>query len=159
MATSRLDDRSLMPLFNLACREGQIFDILEFKRKKNLVIFFVSFPDAAFLLKAEEAYARLKEQNAEMSVVCSLPLTEIESFYRKNRLSYCILSDEKREVFAKFLSFEKGEDIAALFITDRFGEIFFQYAAKVVSDMPSFDDIVKSLVFIESQCPECGGGL
>ncbi len=123
------------------------------------MIFFLSCGEQEFLIRIEDAYDRIKEQNGEAVVICPAPLEEIEGMYRKNRLSYWILSDEKQEIFSRFIESSKGEGVAALFVTDKFGEIFFQYIVETIKELPPFEDIVKSLEFIESQCPECEGGL
>ncbi len=158
MAKSRLDDRTLISTFHLLGREGMLFDSSEFKRKKNLVIFFLSDPQQDFLVKIEEAYGQMKEQNAEVAVVCPLSVAEIQNIHRRNRLTYWILCDETKEVFSRFIEAKKEEDVAALFITDKFADLFFQYVVNAISELPPLGDIVKSLVFIESQCPECGTG-
>lgn len=159
MAKSLLDDREVIPLFHLPARDGRLFDSSEFKRRKNLVIFFLSRPEKEFFVAVEEAYALMKEQNAEAIVISPVSGDTLEEIHQRNRLTYWILSDGKREVFSKFIQASPGEGVAALFITDKFGEVFFQYVAPAIKDLPPFDDIVKSLNFIESQCPECLGGL
>lgn len=159
MARSKFDDRTLIPLFHLPTRGGEMFDSQDLKRKRNVVLFFLTRPQPEFFTMIEGALARLREQNAEPVVVWTAPLSGVEAAYRRNRLTFAILSDEKREVFSRFLAAGEGEDVAALFITDRFGDIFFQYLAASSDGLPSFEEIVKSLMFIESQCPECSGGL
>jgi len=158
MPESRLNDRVIVPTFHLPSRDHNVFDSSDLKRKKNLVLFFLTQPDSDFFLKAEEAYRVIKQENAELAVVCPLSIDQIEVFYRKNRLSFSILADEDGGVFSKFISSEKGEPVAALFIMDKFAEVFFHYVEKDAGLLPPFEDIIRSLNFIESQCPECQGG-
>lgn len=159
MPESKFDDRTLIPAIHLLTRGAAVFDSSDFKRKKNLVLFFLTYPEPRFFLQAEESAARLRAQNAELFVILDVSLDAVEAIYRRNRLTFAILSDPKREVFSKFLSIKDGEAAAALFITDRFGDIFFQHVAFDPGGLPPFEDIAKSLEFIESQCPECSGGL
>ncbi len=157
MASPRLNDRTVLPLFHLFGKNEEVFDVSEFKRKKNLVLFFLTAGDGNFLIKAENFYPELKNQNAELAVVFTLPQADVCQMHKKNHLTFHVLSDQDRGVFNRFIKSDIGESIAALFITDKFGEIFFQYIENNIENLPIFEDIIKSLRFIESQCPECGG--
>jgi hypothetical protein len=44
----------------------------------------------------------------------------------------------------------------AIYITDRFGEVFAVYRAAEGQAIPSVREIVEWLSFINSHCPECG---
>jgi hypothetical protein len=52
--------------------------------------------------------------------------------------------------------FTAGHRAMAIYITDRFGEVFAVYREAVGQTMPSVQEIVKWLTFINIQCPECG---
>ncbi|MFA5038155.1 MAG: redoxin domain-containing protein [Candidatus Omnitrophota bacterium] len=156
MAEFLVEERALIPSFHLSGRQG-VFDSSVYKRKKNLVLFFLTEPDAMFLMGLDEASAAFRQENAEIAVITPLSMAAIQEFHKKNRLGFPLLCDEGGEVTAKFLALAAGEKAAALFITDRYGEIYFRYLAAQNSDLPPFEDITKSLNFIESQCPECGG--
>lgn len=157
MAKLLIEERNLIPIFHLPFKDG-IFDSSEYKRKKNLVIFFLTGPDAAFLGKLDEACASFRQENGQVCVICPLPMDNILEMHKQNRLGFPILSDEDMHVFSKFVHRKNDEKVAALYITDKFGEVFFRYLADDNSRLPEFSDIARSLAFIESQCPECGGG-
>ncbi|MFH0876686.1 MAG: redoxin domain-containing protein [Candidatus Omnitrophota bacterium] len=193
MAKSQINDRALVPLFHCLDRDGEPFDSSDFKRKRNLVIYFLTHPSLDvprpencvlqgadmlwplghpdfrakgipgfspgwlhFLLSLEQAQRLMREQNAEVLVVTRRSVGEIQNLHSQHRLTYRILSDEHKDVFKKFIQVADQEEVAALFVTDKFGEVFFQYFAADVVDLPPFSDVVQSLAFIESQCPECG---
>ncbi|MDD5020381.1 MAG: redoxin domain-containing protein [Candidatus Omnitrophica bacterium] len=157
MAVSLVPERKVIPLFHLEQKDGEMFDSSDYKRKKNLVLFFLTDADTDFLMRLSQAAASLRKENAEIIAISLLGRSRLADLHRKNHLDFVILSDEKKEVFRKFLSFAEGESFAALFVTDRYGDVFFQYVTARAGDMPPFNDIARSLVFIESQCPECGG--
>ena len=48
-----------------------------------------------------------------------------------------------------------GHPATAIYITDRFGEVFGVYRAAEGHTMPDLQEIVTWLAFINSQCPEC----
>ena len=151
MPKSLLNDRSLIPAFCLSGRQGTLFDSSDFKRKKNLILFFLSPLENEFLLKIEEAHILLKNHNAEIAVICPLSVSAIEDIYKRHRLSFAILCDEQRALLARFLKTESEETFGALFITNKIGELFFQYVVLHPCDLPPFKDIVQALTFIESQ--------
>ncbi|MFH0877780.1 MAG: redoxin domain-containing protein [Candidatus Omnitrophota bacterium] len=156
MAKSLINDRALIPLFHCLARDGQYFDSSDFKRKRNLVIYLLTHPTLDFLLSLEEVQGSLREQNAEVLVVTQRSVPEIQNLHSQHRLTYWILSDEERGVLGRFVQAADQEKVAALFIADKFGEVFFQYIVADVADLPPYGDIAQSLAFIQSQCPECG---
>jgi len=151
MAKLHLDTHKSIPYFHLQAREGDDFDSSSFKRKKSLLLFFLSSIKKEFLFKIEESLPGISSQNTEVALISPLSLKDVEEMHLKNRLTFRILCDENREVTSKFIDFNKGEEFAAVFITDRSGDLFFQYLAKSPDEFPPFEDIVKSLSFLESQ--------
>ena len=152
-----INERSTIPLFHLTQRDGEIFDVSDYKRKKNLVLFFLSAPDVEFFVRLDQHMSALRSENAQVVVISPLDISRIQDLYKKNHLGFLILSDEKMEVFSKFIARMPDEPVAALFITDKYGDVFFRYLSARAAQLPPFDDIIRSLVFVESQCPECGG--
>jgi len=49
-----------------------------------------------------------------------------------------------------------GQPAPALFVTDRFREIYATYVSAKGSALPSAKEIMDWLLFINIQCPECG---
>jgi peroxiredoxin len=158
MAKSLIPERSIIPALYLPATDGGVFDSSSYKRKKNLVLFFMTQADRDFLMRLDQSAYVLRQQNAVIAVVCPSCSEVVGALYQAHRLSFAVLSDEKREVLRRFVSFAEGEVFAALFITDRYGDVFFEYVAAAARELPPFEDIAKSLEFIESQCPECEGG-
>src|SRR5512135_3557504 len=122
MARSLLDDRSVIPPFSLEGRGGRIFDVADYKRKRNIVLFFLTRPSRDFLVRAEEAAPSVREQNAEMIVVVPWSKEAIEAFHKDHRLTFALLSDSDGKVLGRFISAQPGGSVAALFVTDRYGE-------------------------------------
>lgn len=61
-----------------------------------------------------------------------------------------LLSDPAGRILA-----QQGLNTPSLVITDRWGEIWAVWDAGTDHRLPSTQDILRWLVFIESQCPEC----
>ena len=49
----------------------------------------------------------------------------------------------------------QGREFAAVYVTDRFGEVFGAYRTRDGQPLPRLADIVSLLEFIGIQCPEC----
>jgi hypothetical protein len=49
----------------------------------------------------------------------------------------------------------EGEISPALYITDRYGEVFAAYRSTAGQGMPRAGELLNWLAFINSQCPEC----
>ena len=154
MARSLINDRAQIPIFALPQRGGVLFDVADHKRKKNLVIFVLTHPTVPFLTAFDEACGLIREKNAVTAVIAPCDPAVMENIHQAYRLTFPLLCDPERRVISRFVSAPPSEKIAALFITGRSGEVFFQSVAPEIHDLPSFDDIVKSLEFIESQSPE-----
>jgi len=155
MARSLIDDRALIPAFRLPQRGGIVFDVTDYKRKKNLVIFVATHPTVPFLTALDEACAALRVKNAVVALITGCDPVVMENIHQAHRLNFPLLCDPEKRTISRFVSALPDEKIASLFITGRNSEVFFQFLGSEVSELPPFGDIVKSLDFIESQCPEC----
>ena len=155
MARSLIDDRAVIPVFSLPGRGGVLFDVGDYKRKKNLVIFVLTHPTVPFLTALDEACGSIRDKNAVVAIIVPCDPAVMENIHQAYRLAFPILCDPEKRVMKRFVSAPPDEKIAALFITNRNSEVFFQFLATEIHDLPPSADIVKSLEFIESQCPEC----
>ena len=151
MAKLLLSERAIVPSFCLEGRDHNIFDSLDFKRDKNLVLYFVSEVENGFLVSLEGIQSSLRSANAETAVITALPVFIIEDFYKKHRLSFSILSDNDRAVLGKFIKTDPFETFAAMVITNKKGELFFQTVVSKAGDLPPGADIVRTLQFVDTQ--------
>lgn len=155
MARSLIDDRALIPAFSLPGRGGVLFDTADYRRKKNLVLYVLTHQTVPFLTSLDEACPTIREKNAVAALVASCDPIVMENIHQAYRLTFPLLCDPEKSVMSRFVSSPPDEKFAALFITGRNSEVFFQFLATEIRDLPPFEDIVKSLDLIESQCPQC----
>lgn len=151
MPRSLLEERCIVPSFSLLDRDGQVFVSSRYKRQKNLVLFFLPHPSVEFLIRLEEVIPGFLKKNAEVVVISSLSVEEIGKIHRRHKITLWLLSDPQKEVFKKFIEAEEGESVAALFMTDKSGGLFFQDVAWQEVQLPRIEEILTSLNFIESQ--------
>lgn len=127
-----------------------MFDISDLRRKRHLALFFLSAPSSPLFISIEEHACRIREKNTQVAVVCRVSLREVEDIYRTHRLTFDIFPDEECAVSSKFIKAEKGEEVAALFLADKSGVVFFQHVVRRFQNLPPLSDILKALSFMES---------
>lgn len=154
MARSLINDRAAIPIFALPGRGGVLFDVADYRRKKNLVLFVLTHPTVPFLMALDEACGKIRGKNAVVAIIASCDPVVMENIHQAYRLTFPLLCDPGKSVISRFVSAPPDEKVAALFITSRNSEVFFQALAAEIHDLPPFDDILRSLDFIESQSPE-----
>ncbi len=128
MATSNVLERGMMlrdlPAHTLDGRAVQVYD---FRGRRNLVLIFTGADREEALLSALRASAAdLKEEEA--AVLIADPTGDLRRYYG-------------------------AVDHSALYITDRYGEIFFVAQAPARA-LPGVKEILEWLRFINAQCPE-----
>ena len=75
---------------------------------------------------------------------------------QEENLSFPLLVDEDGRIHRPAGAADKeGHPATAIYITDRYGEVFVVYRAAEGQAMPGSREIVEWLSFINSQCPEC----
>ena len=151
MVRSLLMSHAPVPSFSLEDRNGDIFDTADIKRKSNLVLFFLTRLDKAFLSSLDEACGRLREKNAVVAVVAACSRDAVDEVCREHRLLFALLADPHRQVMGRYLAMSPDEGAAALFVADRDGTLFFQCVTASPAELPAWDDVDASLTFIESQ--------
>lgn len=73
------------------------------------------------------------------------------------QLPYPLLIDGAGPLHREFGAVDaQGQASAAVYITDRFGEVFGTYRKRDGQNSPTTKDILEWLEFVNSPCPECG---
>lgn len=102
-------------------------------------------------------YEELRENNAEILVVCQEKIDLLKNFIEKNDIKFDILIDSDTKAINKFTCNDKeGNNICALFITDKFNSLYKCYFHDPCGGLPDRHEIVSAIEFLEKQCPECG---
>ena len=88
--------------------------------------------------------------------LCNVPRKEQLELAQEANLPFPLLVDEDGRIHRSAGAADKsGHPAIAIYITDRFGEVFAVYRAAEGQTMPSAQEIIKWLTFINIQCPEC----
>lgn len=160
---SKIKKGAVIPEFKLKNTLGEVVSSNKYLRKNNLIIFFFNLLKdkccADYLNMLNVIYEELRENNAEILVVCQEKLGLLKSFIEKNDVKFDILIDSDTKTINKFTYKDKeGNNICALFIADKFNSLYRSYLHHPFGELPDKGEIVSSIEFLEKQCPECGGG-
>ena len=138
---------------------GQKIALFDYRGRANLVVFAADQAETTLALAARlgERYSQIKNEDA---VVLLILQDSPESAARKAKdlkLPYPVLIDQNGQVHRELGAADgAGKPRAAIYVTDRFGEVFGLYRTRDGADLPSLEEIVHMLEFVNSQCPECG---
>jgi peroxiredoxin len=144
--------------FTLPSSEPREISISDYRGRANLVLVFGgSFeqPARAWLQQLSDRVSAVREEDAQFLAVLDVSPTIAKR--HKDTLGICfpILADMGGSVHREYGAIDAANCPApALYIADKFGEIFLARwpDQNFVSD---FDEILRTLQFINSQCPEC----
>ena len=145
----------LLPYFSFSSMRGENIASWDFRQKKNLlIVFFIPTDYDIPLLKAiAQEYILIKELNTEILGIAMGKFREIEQISEKLKIPFSIFLDEEGEVS---LAYQVQGSFPSVFVTDRFGTLYFQKIGIRREGIPLIlKEIESTLSFIESQCPEC----
>ena len=151
----------LIPSFSLpAVNVSGNISPWDYKQHKNLVLILfrqsTCQPCLRLLRELAASYEDYRQLNAEILVIISSDLAELNELQHELKLPFPLLSDSKAVVLD---SYEQGGVDArpefGVFIADRWGALFSKTMGSEMTDLPADAEIRGWLSFIEIQCPEC----
>ena len=135
---------------------GERVQISDYRARTNLVLLFLgNLPRDDRLL---QDVAKRKQDFAvqEAVVVAILPHMPDYEQLQRNCSEVSLLVDKDATVHRLFGALDQqGRPGSVIYITDRFGEIVSVYSGLHGEELPGVGDMVKTLEFINHQCPEC----
>lgn len=144
--------------FELISAIGRVIHASDYRGRANLVLLLSDDrPEAAKLISdLASRYAEIKNEEAEvLALFHDLPEKVAETKQRLN-LPFPVLADEDGQIHRKLGATDaQGHDSAAVYVTDRFGEVFGVYRTLEGHNIPGVNDILNWLEFVNAQCPEC----
>lgn len=156
---AKIRSGSLVPNFRLPAtnRPGQLGPP-DYKQHLNLVLMF--FPSAEckpckrLLREIANRHEEYKQLEAEVLAISTDSKARLRQLASDLDLPFPVLSDNDATVTNQYLTTEEVAKKAAIFVTDRWGEVF----AKIFEpdrNLRAALDVREWLEFIELQCEEC----
>jgi peroxiredoxin len=151
----------LMPDFTLSSSDGKQVSLYDYRGRSNLALFFAGrakdSADSPLLTALAARYGEIAATDSEVVVVLAESVAQADEFRRKMHFPVSVLSDPDMRVHNMVgacgtQAFVPG---AALYITDRFLEVFAVWRTGAGERLPDITDVLSWLNFLDSQCPEC----
>lgn len=146
----------ILPGFTLPDVEGCPFSLERARGRTNLVVVFggARLAQSPVGVILDELATRRAELAAEAAQVLVALTSRTDAAFQRGRWPFPVLVDKGTHIHRRVRATgAAGTPAPALFVTDRFREI---YAAWHGSPLPGAKEILDWLVFINIQCPECG---
>jgi peroxiredoxin len=107
------------------------------------------------LVDAGVRYSEIRNEDAEVLAITRSHARAAELRIRL-KLGYPVLVDEDSLVYRQLGAIENTQQpSAAVYVLDRFGEVFGAYRKTAGEPLPNIPEVLKWLEFINAQCPEC----
>jgi len=140
--------------FTLSDAQGQSVQLCQYLQRNNVLLFFHHGVDCTTCVATlQELAAHSDAYHQQETVVLAIgpdQLAESQQLAAQLDHPFPLLSDPAEGIIA-----QQGLDTPSLVIADRWGEIWKAWVGSADHRLPSAQDILQWLVFIESQCEEC----
>lgn len=144
--------------FELMSSEGKPVCLSDYRGRSNLIVILTDERrEVEELLSAlASSYEEIQSEGAQVLAIMSASHDQTKKARERLNLPFAVLSDENRHIYRQLGAVgSEDRDAAAVYITDRFGEVFAAYRTSDRQTLPTVADILNWLEFINAQCPEC----
>ncbi len=101
-------------------------------------------------------YKELRNNEAEVLAIVHGSRMQALALARRLGIPYPVLLDEDGRIHRELGATDaQSRDAAAVYVTDRFREVFALYRTAEGAGLPGIEEILRNLEFIGFQCPEC----
>lgn len=145
--------------FSLPSSDEHEISLSEYRGRSNLVLLFggeLGAETTTWLQHFNKEYSALREEEAQvLAVLCTSAMVAKR---QKDALRLCfpILADVGRDVHREYGAIDAANFPApALYVADQFGEVALASQHPELLIVSDFSEILRTLQFINSQCPEC----
>ena len=145
--------------FALQSSDGREISVSDYRGRSNLVLLFVgrvSTETTGWLQRCNTQYSSLREEAAQVLAVLHASETIAKAQKDTLRLSFPILADTDGDMHREYGAVDAtNSPVPALYVADNFGEVVLASSDPDLLIISNFYEIVKTLQFMNSQCPEC----
>ncbi len=145
--------------FQLPASQGKTILLSEYRGRRNMVLVLAGESELADKLLCEVARHQPElneDETLALAIVAGAP-ERAANLKRALHLNFEVLADMDARVHRSLGAEDrKGRILPAVFITDRFGEVFAVFNPAQGASLPGFEEIHGWIDLINRQCPECG---
>ncbi|MFL5802658.1 MAG: redoxin domain-containing protein [Roseiflexaceae bacterium] len=143
----------VVPTFTLPDSDGMPVRRTAYRDKRNLVLAFLPSAEddgaRAYLRALADSYAAVRAETGEVLMILRGDQSAAHKIKRDLELPFPVLADAGGTATARFLS---PAARAGVFVTDRYGELYFAAPAADTASLPPVAQLCDWLVAIERQC-------
>ncbi len=143
--------------FQLTSTAHRLVRLSDYRGRSNLVVVVGDDQQASkqLLIELNSRYAEIRSEQAEILVIVQTP-EQARELREQCDLQCPVLADEDGGVHRMYGAVDaQGNASAAVYVTDRFAEVFGVYRTCDGQSLPTVAEVLDWLEFINSQCPEC----
>lgn len=149
-----------LPNLSLESVHGKTVRINDYRHRCNLIVAFTADVDSA---ASTRLLPRLVEHDSDfdfedariLAIVHGTP-AEAAQLQQQHNLPFPILVDEDGGAHRTAAAWTADHPAPSIYVLDRYGKIYAAYRASEETTLPTVDEIVEWLRFVNLQCPECG---
>ncbi len=150
----------LMADFILPSSDGKHISIYDYRGRSNLVLFFAGRPqdpaEQNLLSDLKQHYSQIRDADSEAVAILASTVSTAAESRRNMLLPFPVLADADLHVHHGMGALgTQGVPAPALYITDRFLEIYAAWRTGAGDHLPAVSEVLSWLAFLDSQCPEC----
>lgn len=150
---------SVLRDFELCSIEGQSVLLSAYRGHSTSVLVLAGQSNLAaeFLLELNAHQQELAENEASILAIVAGSQQHARELKQSLHLNSQVLADVDGRVHRSTGAMDQaGHILPAVFVTDRFGEVFASYRTGEGESLPGAAEILSWIEFINRQCPECG---
>jgi peroxiredoxin len=152
--------RQMIPPVTARTLDGRVVRAWDFKQKKNLVLAFLHAECSeceAWLRQLARGAAQMMEHEAvALAISPGTPQHSLENFPPPIIVAADMAGHSQRSFMGDDAFSSAGLERIGIFVTDRFGELFAQWATGRQHKLPAVEEVIGWLAHIQVACEECG---
>ncbi len=145
----------LMRDFVLTSARGQRVQLSDYRARQNLVVVLAGHDRYELLRELGRRQMALRGEQANVLAVVAGTQADAARIKQEAQVPFAVLADPDGQVHASLGAVKNGQPAPALYVTDRFGEVFAGFRTAEGKTLPNADEVVEWLVFVNEQCEEC----
>src|SRR5438309_8326813 len=149
----------VFPAFTLRDTDGSSIFLESYRGRTNLVVAFAGdiIDESPVTVMLQQVGAQTEALTLEAAQVLVAVTSRPGAVRQRARWGFPVLVDDGAHIHRSVGAIDAaGRPAPAVFVTDRFREIFAAYLPGHGAALPGAKEILDWLVFINIQCPECG---
>ncbi len=146
----------LMHDFVLPSARGERIQLSRYRGRKHLVLVLGGRRERGLLKDLARRQDALHAEQAQVLASITGTPAQAAQIKTEDELPFPVLADADAGIHRSLGAIGvDGQTAPALYVTDRFGEVFAAFRTSEGQSLPDADDILDWLEFVNQQCEEC----